>query len=225
MDLPSVYADVVIDVSHYQKDIDWKAVRAAGILLAFIKATQGSTYTDPKFEDNMNGADDAGIMTVPYHFLTNAKPADQADYFLSVVDPQKGDPIMIDWETEGTSVLIPTIFGKAVETVIQRPPLAYYGWAQLRAPDIVLSRWPLMLPEYPKGTAPGDYRKLVSKAPGHLPPGRSDNRPYDFHQYTPAGRIAGISTPVDRCIWVGDEADLKVWYTFGDAPVPAQPTA
>ena len=35
-----------IDVSHYQGNIDWDMIKDQGIQFAYIKATEGSTYTD-----------------------------------------------------------------------------------------------------------------------------------------------------------------------------------
>jgi GH25 family lysozyme M1 (1,4-beta-N-acetylmuramidase) len=100
--------------------------------------------------------------------------------------------------------------------------VAYYGFAQLRQASPELSRWPLMLPAYPRGNTAGRYETLVSRAP-RLPPGRPASwgvapRPYDFHQYTPAGHVGGIATPVDRSIWVGTSADLKAWFATGALP-------
>ena len=49
-----------IDVSKYQGDIDWSAVRRAGIDFAFIKATEGGDHADDRFLDNWAGARAAG---------------------------------------------------------------------------------------------------------------------------------------------------------------------
>src|SRR5207249_621804 len=105
-----------------------------------------------------------------------------------------------------------------------RAPVAYYGRAQLAAADPDLSRWPLMLPEYPKGAASGAYAKLVAMPP-LAPPGRPAARLYDFHQYTPSGRVAGIATPVDRSVWVGSLAGLRAWYATGALPATSSPAA
>src|SRR5439155_4467889 len=117
--------------------------------------------------------------------------------------------------------------GRAVVDQTGRDPVAYYGFAQLSETSADLSRWPLMLPAYPRGTTPGHYVSLVQRPP-RLPPGRPSAwsggaRPYDFHQYTPAGRVAGIATPVDRSIWVGTLADLKAWYATGALPAVPEP--
>ena len=49
-----------IDVSNWQGDIDWDKVRAAGTQFAFIKATEGGDYLDPKFAQNWQAAKRAG---------------------------------------------------------------------------------------------------------------------------------------------------------------------
>jgi lysozyme len=45
-----------IDVSYYQRDIDWAAARADGVAYAFIRVSDGSNFVDPRFQDNWAGA-------------------------------------------------------------------------------------------------------------------------------------------------------------------------
>jgi lysozyme len=219
--LPAVVFDGVIDVSHHNGAIDWPAVAGAGIALAFIKATQGLAFVDPAFEQNWDAAVKAGVLAVPYHFLDTEDPDRQAEHFLAVTDLGEAEPAMIDWESAATASSV-VAFGQAVADSTGRDPLVYYGFAQLTQASAELTRWPLMLPEYPRGNLPGRYLSLVERAP-RLPPGRASGwsgteRPYDFHQYTPAGRVAGIAGPVDRSVWVGTAADLQGWYANGALP-------
>jgi GH25 family lysozyme M1 (1,4-beta-N-acetylmuramidase) len=160
---------------------------------------------------------------VPYHFLDTSDPDRQAANFLIATALDAGQPAMLDWETAATLACVVTI-GRTVADRIARDPVLYYGFDQLHEANPDLSHWPLMLPEYPRGMRPGDYPSLVERPP-RLPPGRPAGwdggaRPYDFHQYTPAGRVAGIATPVDRSIWVGTLGDLKTWYATGVPAVP-----
>ncbi len=224
--LPAVVCDGVIDVSHHNGAVDWPAVAGAGIALAFIKATQGVGFVDPAFERNRKAAVNAGILVVPYHFLDTSDPDRQAEHFLSMTDLGTAQPAMLDWETAATLAAVVAI-GRAVAEIIGRDPVAYYGFAQLREASPDLTRWPLMLPEYPRDMRPGHYLSLVQRPP-RLPSGRPSAwsggaRPYDFHQYTPAGRVAGIATPVDRSVWVGTLADLKAWYATGALPAVPEP--
>ncbi len=62
-----------IDVSEYQKSIDWERVREAGaefaiIRLGYSSASDGSLHLDARYEENIKGAADAGIKTGVYFF-------------------------------------------------------------------------------------------------------------------------------------------------------------
>jgi GH25 family lysozyme M1 (1,4-beta-N-acetylmuramidase) len=57
-----------IDVSHHQGAINWTSVRSAGIQFAYIKATEGVSYTDPRFDTNYVAAYNAGVIRGAYHF-------------------------------------------------------------------------------------------------------------------------------------------------------------
>ncbi|MGH7092723.1 MAG: glycoside hydrolase family 25 protein [Stellaceae bacterium] len=217
MELPEPVFDGVIDVSHNNGAIEWGAVAGAGITLAFVKASEGTGFVDPRYADNRAAAEAAGILVVPYHFIDAAPEAvSQARHFIAAAGLAPGMPAMLDWET-AADVSDLVALGAAVAETTGRDPIGYYGWTRLRAPAPVLSRWPLFLPEYPQGNTPGDYASLVRRAP-RLPPGRDLARPYDFHQYTPAGQVSGIAGPVDRSVWVGTRVALRRWHQTGSRP-------
>jgi lysozyme len=46
-----------IDVSHHQGQIDWDALAAHHVAFAYIKATEGETFNDPRFSRNWVGAE------------------------------------------------------------------------------------------------------------------------------------------------------------------------
>ncbi|WP_245997734.1 GH25 family lysozyme [Streptomyces armeniacus] len=72
-----------IDVSHYQGSINWGSVKSAGIQFAWIKATEGTTYKDPKFGANYTGAYNNKVIRGAYHFARpgSSSGAAQADFF------------------------------------------------------------------------------------------------------------------------------------------------
>lgn len=79
-----------IDVSHWQGQINWPAVRADGVRFAFIKATESTTFSDPRYATNVAGAEAAGVLAGAYHF---AQPAGgvagaeaQADHFVDTAN-------------------------------------------------------------------------------------------------------------------------------------------
>jgi len=94
-----------IDISKHQGVIDWKRVshmKKDGIQISFvfIKATEGITRQDTKFETNWNEAGRNGILRGAYHFYYPSRDADkQADNFIEVVKLSKGDlPPVVDIE-------------------------------------------------------------------------------------------------------------------------------
>lgn len=59
-----------VDVSDWQGYIDYGQVRASGIEVVYIKASQGSTIKDPYFDINYENAKANGLKVGFYHFLT-----------------------------------------------------------------------------------------------------------------------------------------------------------
>lgn len=92
------------DVSHYQSSIDWSGAYSSGMRFVMIKATEGTTYTDPKFSSHYGGATDAGFIRGGYHFARFASSggAAQANFFLKNGGGWSGDgitlPGMLDLE-------------------------------------------------------------------------------------------------------------------------------
>lgn len=67
-----------IDVSGWQKRIDWPAVARSGVKFVYIKATEGSTHLSPTAEQHALGATNAGLSIGYYHFAT-PRPDDARD--------------------------------------------------------------------------------------------------------------------------------------------------
>ncbi|MFC5204210.1 lysozyme [Streptomyces kaempferi] len=72
------------DVSSHQKYVDWQRARAKGARFVYVKATESHTYRNPYFDQQYNGAYDAGILRGAYHFAVPDKSsgATQAEYFV-----------------------------------------------------------------------------------------------------------------------------------------------
>src|SRR5947209_5974916 len=79
-----------IDVSAYQENVSFQAVREAGYSFAYVKATESTDYTSSTFASQWQGAGAAGMLRGGYHFFDfNADAAQQAQLFLSVCPPAK----------------------------------------------------------------------------------------------------------------------------------------
>lgn len=76
-----------IDLSHYQGDVDWKNIKKdMGITFAFIKATEGSSHVDEKFEENWKEAQKSGLYIGAYHFFSfDSQGKTQAENFMKHV--------------------------------------------------------------------------------------------------------------------------------------------
>ncbi len=107
-----------IDVSHHQKQIDWPQLKDGKARFVYIKSTEGATFQDPRFIENWNGAQQAGLIPGAYHFFTFCRSgADQADNFLALFSKVKGSylPIALDVELVGNCPKRPTPDELAIE--------------------------------------------------------------------------------------------------------------
>ncbi|NYE96415.1 GH25 family lysozyme M1 (1,4-beta-N-acetylmuramidase) [Psychromicrobium silvestre] len=73
-----------IDVASHQGNVDWNAVKAAGVQWAYVKATEGNYYQNPYFAQQYNGAYDVGLIRGAYTFATpnDSSGANQANYLV-----------------------------------------------------------------------------------------------------------------------------------------------
>jgi len=81
-----------IDVSKWQGVIDWNQVANDGKVFAFVKATEGKTYTDPKFAVNASNGNSAGVVIGVYHFARpdNNTGTEDATNFVNVAGNYMG---------------------------------------------------------------------------------------------------------------------------------------
>ena len=99
-----------IDVSAYQRDIDWEKVKAAGVEFVIIRAgyrgsVTGALVQDSYFEKNIKGATAAGLEVGVYFFtqaISEAEAVEEASAVVSMVsDYELKLPIYIDTEGAG----------------------------------------------------------------------------------------------------------------------------
>jgi GH25 family lysozyme M1 (1,4-beta-N-acetylmuramidase) len=100
-----------LDVSNWNRAINWTKVAHAGYRFAFGKATEGTGYDDKTYTTNRNGSEGAGLVFGAYHFArpagatlagATASAIRQAEHFLAVAGPQPGElPPVLDLEVTG----------------------------------------------------------------------------------------------------------------------------
>ncbi|ANZ37325.1 hypothetical protein BBK82_15910 [Lentzea guizhouensis] len=73
-----------MDVSSHQGDVDWPDSWAKGARFAYVKATEGTGYTNPKFGQQYHGSFHVGMIRGAYHFALpdRSDGAAQANYFV-----------------------------------------------------------------------------------------------------------------------------------------------
>ena len=95
-----------VDVSHWQGKMDWRKTMQAGVQFAFIKATEGSTYTDLQFMANVNGCKMQDIPYAIYHFWRPlVSPENQFTNISKAYHQAYKPPIVLD--VEDTAGLTP----------------------------------------------------------------------------------------------------------------------
>lgn len=92
-----------IDVSSNNGSIDFNQVKALGVEVVYIKATQGTSYINPYLAEQYEGAEANGFKIGFYHYLGHNNPALEAQHFLSATDGLTADcKYVIDVEGEWT---------------------------------------------------------------------------------------------------------------------------
>lgn len=197
-----------IDVSHYQGAINWTSVRNSGIQFAFIKATEGTTYKDPRFNTNYVNAYYAGVIRGAYHF---ARPnvssgATQANFLASNGGAWSADgrtlPAALDLEAG--------CYGKTqsgMRSWIQDFINTYRARTGRYAIIYTTTSWWVSCTgnwSTPWRNNPLWIARWAS-TPGTLPAGAPF---WSFWQYTSSGSVPGISGAVDRDYFNGDRTRL-----------------
>ena len=222
-----------VDTSHYQhsSSLNWQSVRNEGVRFAFLKATEGSTFTDPWFARDWVATQEAGIYRGAYHFArpsVGSAPA-QARYFAGRIGGQTTPgtlPPVLDLEATGglsASQLITWTRSwlDTVEQLTGRTPIIYVSpafWKYNMANSTAFHAYPLWIANY------GVSQPTV---PGGWPT-------WTFWQGTSTGRVSGISGNVDTDVFNGSLSQLQklaavaaepVSTTLSLAPSTAAPTS
>ena len=197
-----------IDVSSHQhergKSIDWSQAALAGNDFAFVKATEGTGYTNPWFASDINSARLTGHKAGAYHF---ARPGvsngvDQANYFANRLLAAPGPKLkpVLDLEDNGgkNPAQLQQWVREFLTTLKVRTgtdPIIYTGpwfWKGYMGNTREFSQYPLWTAEYGV-TSPKVY-------------GGWDR--WTFWQYTDRASLRGVDGGVDRSVFNGDEGQL-----------------
>lgn len=193
-----------IDVSRHQGNIDWEKVAQDGVEFAFIRVAYrgygtGKIEEDSYFDQNVQGAQAAGIKTGVYIYsqaITEEEILEEADLVLQKVAPYQLEcPIVFDVElvsgangrmnnlTQEERTNLALLFCQTIEAAGYKPMI--YHNTEMGALKIDMAA----LENYDKWFA--SYSETLYY-------------PYEYKvwQYTPHGKVAGISSEVDLNICI-----------------------
>jgi lysozyme len=204
---------VGIDVSHHNGAIDWSAVSKDQVGFVFCKASQGSTFKDPNFKNNIAALKAAGFTFGGYHFFTfqGASPEDQVNNFLDgTIDysqPGTLPPVLdVEWQQGDAANAYITNNKQACIDSIK-------AWIQLvqertgRVPMIYTNTnfWHEYLGDVPELAACPLWIASYNAGPPALPTAWNE---YTFWQFTEQGSVTGISGQVDKSRFNGTATGL-----------------
>ena len=191
-----------IDISHHQGEIKWDLVKGwegHKINFVYIKAAEGATYVDDKYQYNLAEASKNGLLVGSYHyFRTTSSPESQFKNFIANVDVQKQDLIpLIDLEEKEnwdgkTYHKNLKIFLRLVEDHYGAKPMIY------------------TVNSFYNHTLSGkysDYKFLIGRY-GKNHPNMRDKHNWTIWQFTETGEIEGIPKLVDIDV-LNSKADFE----------------
>jgi len=198
-----------IDISRWQGEIDWSAVKAAGTRFVYMKATEGGDHVDPTFRRNWEGARRAGIARGAYHFVFWCRPAhEQAVWFKQQIpnDPDALPPVL-DVEWNGHSRTCP----QKIDRELAREKIAL----MLTELEQLTGKKPVIYTDitFHREVLEGQFNNYPYwiRSTAALPETRYNNRPWAFWQFTTTGRVPGIRGDVDRNAFFGSESQFASW--------------
>ena len=197
-----------VDVSVYEPNVDWRALRAQGFRFALIRATSSTGYVDPKFAEHWAGAREAGILRGAYHYLFGGQDAKkQADSFIRTVGVDKGElPPIVDLEDAynenvPNNKLITTCkaFLDIIEKEFGRTPMVYSRRTYLeprisingKAPDWA-KNYELWIAQYPFEFNPAGMPNV------NMPKQPNGWKDWKFWQYSEAAIVDGVVDEINR---------------------------
>ena len=194
------------DLSHWQGDVDFTKMVAAGIKFAFFKFTEGTDYVDDRGLYYLKGALSESLPCGAYHyFLPKYDPIEQAEHFLTVMAAHEkaagGElmlPPVIDVEVKASAARLQETILTFLEYVEQArgvTPIVYTSpgfWRSYAGKCDEIVRYPLWVAHY-GASYPAQFYPWVS---------------WKFWQYTSAGSVPGCAGSVDLNLFPGDWLDL-----------------
>lgn len=178
------------DISHWQGSVDWPHY---GGKFVICKATESTSYVDPKYAANRAGARRAGVLFGAYHFARGGNPTAEADHFIKAAGLAAGEIAVLDWEIayKGDADQWAAEFIHRVKSKTGKTALLYVNMAGKKTTNWAATR------KAGAGLWIARYGKSPAAAPWPF---------YAMWQHSDKGRIGGVAGPVDTDTFYGDTA-------------------
>jgi GH25 family lysozyme M1 (1,4-beta-N-acetylmuramidase) len=197
-----------IDVSAYQGNLTWSSI-APRIDFVYAKATEGTYYTNPDFNNQYTGPYNAGLHRGAYHFAipSNSSGATQARYFVSHGGGWAGEGLTLP----GAVDIEYNPYGAECYG-LTRAQMTSWVWSFVNEYAYLTGRYPVIYSPYAwwstctsNATGFASYDPFwiarYASTPGTLPAGYGF---YTFWQYADAG-----SEPGDQDVFNGSQGSLQ----------------
>jgi lysozyme len=200
---------MVIDLSHYNTDVDFAKVRAAGVIGVIHKATQGAGFVDPTYARRRQQASQARLLWGAYHFGTSDDVSGQVANFLNTTQPDGRFLLVLDFERNGYGTMsldqAKQFLAAVAAQTNQRPVLytgGYYDQCTGNQPDSSMAQYRVWWSEY------ADAPKVNPTWPAYWLWQYSDGRA------GPDEKVVDGAAFCDCNAYAGDEARLRAtWLT------------
>ena len=192
-----------VDVSAFQRDIDWQQVKDSGIRFAMLRLgyrgyESGKLVKDEYIDQNLEKTKEVGMPIGAYFFsqaLTIKEVDEEIDFMLKTLgDYALHMPIVLDWEIPTEDARTARMDARTLtalqeyfcETMVEKgyTPMVYFNWHQSNT-LLYLNE----LEEYPFWLALYSNRMTY---PYHV----------EMWQYTASGRVPGIPGDVDINVYM-----------------------
>lgn len=120
--------NVILDLSHWEENVNFKLVKEDGLCAIIHKATQGLNYVDPKYRIREKATEQEGLLWGAYHFGVCADGKSQAEHFLNIVRGSSKVLLALDIEdNNGNNITLKQAedFVNRVHEATGRLPLIY----------------------------------------------------------------------------------------------------
>lgn len=200
-----------IDISNHQGNLDLAQVAREGFVAVLAKASEGSSYVDPYFARNRDGARANGMTFVGYHYCRSGDPAGNARCWDRAVGGDKGIPCMLDFEDGSGNVGDYWAVRKAIEALGYRVVLSYiprWYWSGAMGSGDLTGVGPVMASAYVSGTG---YASALYPGDGWGNQEGYGGARTAILQFTDKASVAGQS--VDAWAYRGTRASLDALLT------------